>query len=588
LKLARRLLEEKSKQVQLLSQQLAVSEHRSLTVAGDSAKHQRGEIEAKRKLWSKETTLLRQSVALRNSNSLLQSYVSRETDQERRRNMGRKELEAEIDRLEEDFELQVIALTNARLKLEETCTAREADYQRKSVELDEQYTSHFADLTATNTAITEKMTSLEQQIATQAHDIDVLQNKYNAANNDLQQRSQELSDETKKSRRLLGVLESVSTNHRSPGARAPYEGGSVCDSTAHRQLDQCKEELAETTAQLAHAIAEIDRQRQAGAATSHSSSELWNSVQSLQHQLALARGEVKSKSAALEAGAVEQGRLEGALVLETNRRIHLESMLADSDRLVSALREDLAAAEAKVVSVIKAVEDGELEGRQTWRDVDVNDENDENDGNDGEDTERVSEEMQPTAETAPPPAGKDLAAEHAEQTRMLRSSISLLESAMDMQNAELNDLRSKHENCREIIETAEEKQHTQQSLLDMVYEENEKLKASLSAAQAEWQLSDAVLATDLRDSRQRLSASRAELAAATGQLSSVERKLHTAEAAVGELERQRDDRWRESISQQSKQYLSDLQGQIQALVTDNRRLRKEVAASHSDSSSASR
>lgn len=605
LKLARRLLEEKAKQIQNLTHQLAVSECRSQTLTEGTAKHQRGELEAKRKLWSKETTLLRQSVALKNSNSLLHSYVTRETvkitDKERRSCMERKELEAEIERLEEDFELQVIAMNEARLKLEETCTTREADYQRKIAALDEQK-SHFSALTAAvawlteeNKLLTEQGVVLEGQVATQAVAIDTLQNKFNVASADLQQRSHELANETNKSRRLLSALESMSTNHQPPPDPSDKHDVDLRDTIEQRdrQLDQFREELAEKTDQLAHATAEILRHRQEGAATSRSSSELWNSVKSLQHELALTRGEVKSKVAALEAAAVERSRLDGALVLETNRRVHLETMLSDSDQLLATLRESLAAAEvarddalARVVS-IKAAEESDLEGRQTWRDVNTA-------------LATLLDEIQPAedavpavsaveAQAVPQPAVSDLTAftaltaEFAEQTRLLRTSIASLESAMEMQTAEMNDLRSKYENCRTVMANADEKQLAQQSLLDILHEENEKLKVNLCAVKADRQISDATLVADVRDGRERLAVSRAELATAAGQIHRLEVTLHAAEATVAELGRQRDDGWQESISKQSMQYLSNLQAQVQALVTDNRRLRKEVAGLQLDS-----
>lgn len=97
---------EKDKQLSFLEQQLLIAQAHVEELLAGSEKHKRQEREAKKDLSSKETHLRRQTVALKHSDDKLQGFLTKENEKIRRSKMERQDLEAELERLEDEHEDQ--------------------------------------------------------------------------------------------------------------------------------------------------------------------------------------------------------------------------------------------------------------------------------------------------------------------------------------------------------------------------------------------------------------------------------------------------------------------------------------------------
>ena len=299
LKLARKLLHEREKQVVQLTQQLSISEARSEELMQENIKHKHIQLESRRQLSSQETTLRKKSVELTSTSKLLHAFVNRNVDQKvRRSQMERKELEAELERLEYDFEQQLAAMNDARLMLEEAASKRETElHSNKITELTDiiaRMGIQTTELSTENTLLKEQQEEWKKTVS----QLDDLTSRLNST-------SQELSEE------------------RTRGQGQQHE------------LDELRQKHAVQTVQLSHVTDEFERHQQGTKISTSSSSELWNSIrllkqtesqlqkeiQSLQHHLTITRDEVQHKLDALEEATVNYARLEGAMVMEVNRKV---------------------------------------------------------------------------------------------------------------------------------------------------------------------------------------------------------------------------------------------------------------------------
>jgi hypothetical protein len=160
---------EKDKQLSFLEQQLLLSQAQVEELLAGSEKHKRQEREAKKDLSSKETHLRRQTVALKHSDDKLQRFLMKENDKIRRSKMERQELEAELERVEEEHEEQNIKNLAEIKNLEDLviCVKDESsallaieieDMNKKTRDMDERYTKE-------NTLLSDAVTKLKTQTA---------------------------------------------------------------------------------------------------------------------------------------------------------------------------------------------------------------------------------------------------------------------------------------------------------------------------------------------------------------------------------------------------------------------------------------
>jgi hypothetical protein len=160
---------EKDKQLSFLEQQLLISQAHVEELLAGSEKHKRQEREAKKNLSSKETHLRRQAVALKHSDDKLQRFLTKENDKIRRSKMERQELEAELERLEDEHEDQTSKNLAEIKNLEDLviCMKEESsallaieieDMTKKTREMDERYTIE-------NTLLSDTVTKLKTQAA---------------------------------------------------------------------------------------------------------------------------------------------------------------------------------------------------------------------------------------------------------------------------------------------------------------------------------------------------------------------------------------------------------------------------------------
>ena len=302
LKLARKLLQEREKQVVQLTQQLSISEARSEELMQENIKHKHIQLESRRQLSSQETTLRKKSVELTSTSKLLHAFVNRNVDQKvRRSQMERKELEAELERLECDFEQQLAAMNDARLMLEEAASKRETElHSNKITELTDiiaRMGIQTTELSTENALLKEQQEEWKKTVS----QVEDLTSRLNST-------SQELSEE-----------------------RTRGQG----HQQLKHELDELRQKHAVQTVQLSHVTDEFERHQQGTKISTSSSSELWNSIrllkqtesqlqkeiQSLQHHLTITRDEVQHKLDALEEATVNYARLEGAMVMEVNRKV---------------------------------------------------------------------------------------------------------------------------------------------------------------------------------------------------------------------------------------------------------------------------
>ena len=342
LKLVRKLLQEREKQVVQLTQQLSISDTRSEELLQENTTHKRVLLESRRQLSEKETTLRKKSVALTSTSKLLHAFVNRKDQKVRRSQMERLELEAELERLESDFEQQLASMNDARLMLEEAASKRETEqYSKKISELTTIIAgmgTKTSELSFENTLLKEQQDEWKKTEATlqstcssqqsQLEDLTSRLNRATSATIDLQ-RSQELSEEITRGQEQQQLnprwklLECFCPNH------------DPLKPTVNETIEQLNNELDVLRHQLSNANDEIERHREGTKISTTSSSELWNSirllkqtesllqreVQSLQHQLTITREEVKQKLEELEVATMNHARLEGAMVLEVNRKV---------------------------------------------------------------------------------------------------------------------------------------------------------------------------------------------------------------------------------------------------------------------------
>ena len=356
LKLVRKLLQEREKQVAQLTQQLSISEARSDELLQENTKHKHIQLESRRQLSSQETTLRKKSLALTSTSKLLHAFVNRDDQKVRRSLMERKELEAELERLEADFEQQLASMNDNRLLLEEAAAKREAEqYSKKISELTTIIAgmgTKTSELSFENTLLKEQqeewkstVTTLQSTCSSQQVHLEDLTSRLNSSTIALQQRSQELTEEITRGQgqqQLNQRWNIPTTNHDSLACGTSTDGQESTAVYLNETIEQLKHELevlryehAIQTTQLSNATDEIERHKEGTKISSSSSSELWNSIrlmkqtesqlqreiQSLQHQLTITREEVKQKLTALEEATVNHARLESAMVLEVNRKV---------------------------------------------------------------------------------------------------------------------------------------------------------------------------------------------------------------------------------------------------------------------------
>jgi hypothetical protein len=160
---------EKDKQLSFLEQQLLISQAHVEELLAGSEKHKRQEREAKKDLSSKETHLRRQTVALKHSDDKLQRFLMKENDKIRRSKMERQELEAELERVEDEHEEQTSKNLAEIKNLEDLviCMKDESsallaieieDMNKKTSEMDARYTKE-------NTLLSDAVNKLKSQTA---------------------------------------------------------------------------------------------------------------------------------------------------------------------------------------------------------------------------------------------------------------------------------------------------------------------------------------------------------------------------------------------------------------------------------------
>lgn len=128
-------------------QQLLLSQSQVQTLQQGSDKHKRQERAAKQALSARESSLKRQSVALKYTNDKLQHYVFKEEAKIRRSTMERKDLEDELERTEEEYEAQIAGIIESNLSEFKILTeqysiqiaALSEEFQIKSSETSERY-----------------------------------------------------------------------------------------------------------------------------------------------------------------------------------------------------------------------------------------------------------------------------------------------------------------------------------------------------------------------------------------------------------------------------------------------------------------
>lgn len=92
-------LTEKDRQLVILEQQLSIANSRISTLTADSVKSKRSEKVSKRLLLAKESSVRRQSVALKFASFQLEQFARKDENKLRRSRLEKKELEEELEKI---------------------------------------------------------------------------------------------------------------------------------------------------------------------------------------------------------------------------------------------------------------------------------------------------------------------------------------------------------------------------------------------------------------------------------------------------------------------------------------------------------
>ena len=364
------VLQEKDKQLVFLEQQLLITQSRVEELQVGSDKHKRQEREAKKTLSSKESHLRRQTVALKHTNDKLQCYVLKEDDKIRRSKMERKELQEELERMEDEYTDQQVrnnadnkALEDIIISMRDENTialGNQADeFNSKTVEMAEQFAVNLSSFSAAvmqlkdqascllseNSQLHSQVGMLSADAATamvirESHlkNISFLETINKDSNTEFMYQNVELVRMTLRNAFLQNLVEELSIEKQTLKSEkddllADYEIQS------HERIYKLNQENIDRRDQLICSVAEVARLSEEADLQTNSVTELWKSFRAVQLSernlrveldqarklLSVAHNEINTKIFSLKVLGEVKGLLEADMAASAERIAQLVS-----------------------------------------------------------------------------------------------------------------------------------------------------------------------------------------------------------------------------------------------------------------------